>query len=105
MLKEDARPLDWNGPRSRSFDRFRDTGRNRPIFEQLEDPARRRGEGAAVRDADGVLTYSELWEGASGLAEAIATDTQPGDLIGILLPACPMFPLAMLACLAARRAF
>src|SRR5262249_51549207 len=32
-------------------------------------------------------------------------DTEAGDLIAILLPACPLFPLAMLACLAAGRPF
>src|SRR5262245_64509929 len=59
----------------------------------------------AIRDADRVLTFCELWDGVSGLAETLTTDTRPGDLIGILLPACPMFPIAMLACLAAGRAF
>src|SRR5207247_10048610 len=59
----------------------------------------------AIRDADTTLAFGELWQGVSGLAETLAAETQPGDLIGILLPACPMFPLAMLACLAAGRPF
>jgi amino acid adenylation domain-containing protein len=105
MLKDEARPLDWNGPRRRSFDRFRETGLNRPIIEHFEQSARRHGERVAIRDADRVLTYAELWSGASGLAETLTAATRPGDLIGILLPACPMFPLAMLGCLAAGRAF
>jgi amino acid adenylation domain-containing protein len=46
-----------------------------------------------------------LWQGLSGLAEAISAETQRGELIGILLPACPLCPLAMLACLAAGRPF
>jgi len=49
--------------------------------------------------------FAELWDGVSGLAETLSAETNPGDLIGILLPACPMFPLAMLACLAAGRPF
>src|SRR4029079_2792714 len=32
--------------------------------------------------------------------ETLRSETRPGDLIGILLPACPMFPIAMLACFA-----
>ena len=40
-----------------------------------------------------------------GTGRNTGADTKPGDLIGILLPACPMFPLAMLACLAAGRPF
>src|SRR5437899_2732932 len=35
----------------------------------------------------------------------IVSETKPGDLIGILLPTSSMFPLAMLACLAAGRPF
>ena len=41
----------------------------------------------------------------SGLAETLAAETGPGDLIAILVPACPLFPVAMLACLAAGRPF
>ena len=39
------------------------------------------------------------------MAEAIEAETKPGDLIGILLPTRSMFPLAILACLAAGRPF
>src|SRR5262249_49498145 len=59
----------------------------------------------AIREADAELTYGELWDAVAGMAEALAADTEPGDLIAILVPACPMFPLAMLACLAAGRPF
>jgi acyl-coenzyme A synthetase/AMP-(fatty) acid ligase len=59
----------------------------------------------AIRDADTALTFGELWDGVSGLAETLSAETKPGDLIGILLPAGPMFPLAMLACLASGRPF
>jgi len=105
MLKDDARPLDWNGPRRRSFNRLREPALNRSIIEHFEHSARRCRERIAVRDADRALTYAELWDGVSGLAEVLIADTRPGDLIGILLPACSTFPLAMLACLAAGRAF
>jgi amino acid adenylation domain-containing protein len=104
-LQGDTRPLDWNGPRGRSFNRLREAALNRPIIEHFEDSARRHAERIAIRDADRVLTFSELWAGVSGLAETLGTETQSGDLIGVLLPSCPLFPLAMLACLAAGRAF
>ena len=58
-----------------------------------------------MTDSDTSLSYAELWDGLSGLAETIAAETKPGDLIGIALPTCSMFPLAMLACLAAGRPF
>src|SRR5687767_13577988 len=104
-LADDRRPLDWNGPTSRIFTRFRDEDLNRPIIEHFERVARRYPDHTAVTDSDTSLSYAELWDGVSGLAETIAAETQPGDLIGIALPTCSMFPLAMLACLAAGRPF
>ena len=104
-LREDPRPLDWNGPVDRPFTPFRDQDLDRPIIEHLERVARRQRERIAVSDADSALTFGDLWDRVSGLAETLSAETKPGDLIGILLPACPMFPLAMLACLAAGRPF
>ncbi len=97
--------MDWNGPADRLFTRFRDQDLQRPIIEHFERVARRQRGRIAIRDADTALTFGELWDGVSGLAETLAAETKPGDLIGILLPACPMFPLAMLACLASGRPF
>src|SRR5438093_8030620 len=104
-LEDDRRPLDWNGPANRLFTRFRQEDLQRPIIEHFERVARRQRGRIAIRDADTALTFGELWDGVSGLAETLAVETQPGDLIGILMPACPMFPLAMLACLASGRPF
>ena len=104
-LGDDPRPLDWNGPADRLFTRFRDEDLQRSIIEHFERVARRQRGRIAIRDADTALTYGELWDGVSRLAETLSAETKPGDLIGILLPACPMFPLAMLACLASGRPF
>ena len=71
----------------------------------MERAALRYPDRLAVSNAEQSLTFGQLWEGACGLAETIAAETRPGELIGILLPAGPMFPLAMLACLAAGRPF
>jgi non-ribosomal peptide synthetase component F/thioesterase domain-containing protein/acyl carrier protein len=104
-LEDDKYPLDWNGPTSRYFERFRDEDLDRPIVDHFERAARRHPNRIAVTDSDSSLSYAELWAGLSGLAETIAAETKPGDLIGIVLPVCSMFPLAILACLAAGRAF
>src|SRR5688572_28039856 len=104
-LDDDWRALDWNGPADRPFTRFRDEDLDRPIVDLFERVARRHPTRLAMTDADTSLSYAELWDGVSGLAETIAADTSPGDLIGIVLPTCSMCPLAMLACLAAGRPF
>jgi amino acid adenylation domain-containing protein len=104
-LEDSKHPLDWNGPTSRIFTRFRDEDLDRPIIDHFERVARRHRNRVAVTDSDTSLSYAELWEGLSGLAETIAAETRPGELIGIVLPTCSLFPLAMLACLAAGRPF
>src|SRR4249920_3298841 len=98
-LEDDRRPLDWNGPADRLFTRFRDEDLQRPIIERFARVARQQRDRIAIRDANTALTFGQLWDGVSGLAETLAAETKPGDLIGIMMPAGPMFPLAMLACL------
>jgi non-ribosomal peptide synthetase component F/thioesterase domain-containing protein len=104
-LADGQHPLDWNGPITRSFTRFRDEDLDRRVIDHFERIAGRYPNRIAVTDSETSLTYAELWNGLSGLAERIAAETKPGDLIGIALPACSMFPLAMLASLAAGRPF
>ena len=97
--------LDWNGPVDRSFEPFADASKARPIVELLEEVARRFPERIALVDAHVSITYAELWRVLCGWAEVIAGATGPGDLVGILAPVAPEFPIALLACLAAGRAF
>lgn len=104
-LNQDLRPLDWNGPTNRIFTAFRDEDLDRPIIAHFELAARRYLDRTAVSDSDTSLSFAQLWAGLSGLAENIEAETKPHDLIGIALPACSMFSLAMLACLAAGRPF
>jgi amino acid adenylation domain-containing protein len=108
-LEDGNYPLDWHGPTGRPFFEFGlDFGEdalNRSIIAHFERVARRYGDRIAITDPDSSVSYAQLWEGLSGLAETIAAETKPGELIGILLPVCPMAPLAMLACLAAGRPF
>jgi len=104
-LEDGKHPLDWNGPARRSFTRFCDEDLDRPIIDHFERVVRRHRNHIAVTDSETSLSFAELWDGLSGLAETIAAETKPGDLIGIVLPTCSMFPLAILACLAAGRPF
>ena len=104
-LEADTRPLDWNGPSTRPFRRLRDEQLEQPIIQQFERVVDRQRSRVAIRDAHAAVTFGELWDGISGLAATLAAETEPGALIAILLPACPAFPLAMLACLAAGRPF
>jgi len=97
--------LDWNGPTCRIFRRFREEDLDRPIIDHFERVAQRYSSRLAVSDSETSLSYAELWDGLAGLAETISTETKPGNLIGIDLPVCSMFPVAMLACLAAGRPF
>ena len=104
-LDDSQHPLDWNGPTGRIFSEFRDEDLGRPIIDHFERVAGRQPNRIAVTDSETSLSYAELWSGVSGLAETIAAETKPKDLVGIALPACSMFPLAMLGCLAAGRPF
>src|ERR1700722_99987 len=96
-LEDAPHPLDWNGPADRIFTRFREEELGRPIIDQFEGVARRHRNRIAIIDLETSLSFSDLWDGLSGLAETIAAETKPGDLVGILLPTSSMFPLAILA--------
>jgi len=98
-------PLDWNGPTNRPFDPFPDESKARPIVELLERVVRRFPERVALCGPEVSITYAELWRVLTGWAERIAAATAPGDLVGILVPVSPEFPMAMFGCLAAGRPF
>jgi amino acid adenylation domain-containing protein len=104
-LEDGAHPLDWNGPTGRPFVKFREQDLERSIIDQLERVTRRHRTRIAITDSHTSVTFAQLWDGLSGLAETISAETKPEELIGILLPPCSMFPLAMLACLASGRPF
>ncbi len=104
-LEDSKYPLDWNGPANRPFTEFRDEDLDCPIIHHFKSIAERFPTRIAVTDSETSLTFAELWNGISGLAERLQAETKPGDLIGILLPVSSLFPVAMLACLAAGRPF
>jgi amino acid adenylation domain-containing protein len=104
-LEDGTHPLDWNGPTGRTFVKFCEEDLDRSVIDHLERVTRRHSTRIAITDSDTSLSFGQLWDGLSGLAETITAETSRGELIGILLPPCPMFPLAMLACMAAGRPF
>jgi len=104
-LEDGKHPVDWNGPTGRTFVRFCEQDLDRSIIDHLERVTRRHSTRIAVTGSNTSLSFGQLWDGLSGLAETITAETQQGELIALLLPAGPMFPLAMLACLAAGRPF
>ena len=96
-------PLDWNGPNAREAAATIDLGR--PVFELFAEAAEIHPARVALDDGTATLSYGEALSGVRALARRIAYETQPGDLVGILLPSCCDFSVAMLACLAAGRLF
>ncbi|MEI9991933.1 MAG: alpha/beta fold hydrolase [Rhizomicrobium sp.] len=96
-------PLDWNGPVARAATTQIDLGQ--PIFELFAKAASRHPDRIALDDGARSLSYAETLAAARALAQRIASETAQGDLVGILLPSCCDFSVAMLACLAAGRLF
>jgi len=76
-----------------------------PVFSHFERVAKTHPDRIAADDGVQRLTYREMLAAVVALAAPIAEQTLPGELVGILLPASVDFPVAMLACLAARRLF
>jgi non-ribosomal peptide synthetase component F len=104
-LDDSQHPLDWHGPTNRIFTEFRDENLDRSIIAHLERVARQYPNRVAVIDSDTSLSFVEVWDGLSGLAEPIEAETKVDDLIGIMLPASSGFCVAILACLPAGRPF
>jgi acyl-CoA synthetase (AMP-forming)/AMP-acid ligase II/thioesterase domain-containing protein/acyl carrier protein len=104
-LDGSTRPLDWNGPHDRPFGEFPREDLNRSIIANLERVVVLHEDRVAVSDAYSSITFGRLWSDVFALGERLTAQTEPGQLIAILLPACTQFPLVMLACLAAGRPF
>ena len=104
-LDTSPHPLDWNGPRDRPFVEFRPDALDRPIVGNLQRAVARYADREAISDAHSSICFGELWEGVCRLGQTVAAQTEPGELIAVLLPTRSLSPLAMLACLAAGRPF
>ena len=79
-LEDGKHPIDWKGPTSRIFRKFHHKDLERPIIDHFECVARRHRNRIAVTDSETSLSFGELWDALSGLAETIECETKPGDL-------------------------
>ncbi len=115
-LKPPAAPkLVWHSPPGHRIDADELIGRppsragagllESSIYECFLKTAREFGARIAADDGSTRLTYADLLGACSSLVFAIATGVTAGGPIGILLPNSSWFPVAILACLAARRPF
>jgi non-ribosomal peptide synthetase component F len=75
------------------------------LFEVFSDIAARQPDHLAVDDGAVRLGYAELHDRAAVLGARVAARVPKGGLIGVLLPTDARYPVAWLACLAARRSF
>jgi acyl-CoA synthetase (AMP-forming)/AMP-acid ligase II len=79
--------------------------REPPLFEVFSDIAARQPDHLAVDDGTVRLSYVELRDRALALGARVAALVPADGLVGVLVPATALCPVAWLACLAARRAF
>jgi amino acid adenylation domain-containing protein len=100
-----AAVLDMNGPVDVPFEQFDEIWLARPLVARFDEIAERRATRLAVSDGKSAWTYAELRARAHALTQDIAARCRADRPVGILLPQDATFPVAALACLAARRAY
>ena len=77
-----------------------------PLHELIAAQARRHPEREAVRDANGALSYGELLEASTGLANALRQrGLQQGDRVALALPRCNDAVVSLLAVMQAGGCF
>jgi len=77
----------------------------RPLFEVFADLAARHPDHLAVDDGAAHLSYAKLRDRALALGAHVAAVVPVDGLVGVLVPTGALYPVAWLACLAARRPF
>jgi amino acid adenylation domain-containing protein len=97
-----APALDLNGP-AVPFRRFMEEWVEQPAIELFREAAEAHPEKIACQDQDSHLTYAQIWAACRRLAEMVETALAPGAPVGVLLPNEVRYPVAVLACLLARR--
>ncbi len=76
-----------------------------PLFDAFAAVAARQPDHVAVDDGTDCLTYAQLREQALALGARIAAVVPVDALVGVIVPTTVLYPVAWLACLAARRPF
>lgn len=102
-LEDSKHSLDWNGPRTRIFTRSRDEDLDWPIIDHFERVARRHRNRLTVTDSETSLYLYGIVGSPLGTGRNHRGRNQAGRPDRHHTPTCSMFPLAMLACLAAGR--
>lgn len=82
-----------------------DAAFERPLFDVFAEVAARQPDHLAVDDGAARLTYAGLRDRALALGARLAALVPADGLVGVLVPTGALYPVAWLACLAARRAF
>ena len=103
-LREETAPaLDRYGPQRVPFDRLDESWAEQPAISLFGRIAARYPQRTACQDADGALSFAEIWAGACRLAATIDRSVARDGAVGILLPNQASYPIAVLACLGAAR--
>ncbi|WP_137125707.1 AMP-binding protein [Roseomonas sp. HF4] len=95
-------PWDYRGPCHVPHEAFGDAGRGRPALESLRRVVAASPDAVACQDDARTLTFHELWRATARLATLLRGSKVRGP-VGILLPNGVLYPVAVLACLAAGR--
>jgi non-ribosomal peptide synthetase component F len=82
-----------------------DNACERPLFDVFAAIAACQPDHLAVDDGTTRLSYAELRDRAAALGARIAAAVPPDGLAGVAVPTTVLYPVAWLACFAARRAF
>jgi amino acid adenylation domain-containing protein len=97
--------VDHDGPVGKPFRAFPLDWIERAPFALFAETAAAHPDKTAIDDGESFLTYREAHEQAVDLARHIAGAVPPGRPVGIALPNGSTYPVAMLAALAAGRAY
>jgi amino acid adenylation domain-containing protein len=104
--KFDPPSIDQGGPVDRAFEPFPEAALEGSILDRFEEVARAFPDRLAVQDGSSSLSYGELASQAHAVADTVAARTQGREgPVAILLPNDARLPTAMMAVLAAGRAF
>ena len=102
MSYPSAPALDLNGP-TVPFRLFREEWVDRPVLDLFRLAVDEFGDRVACEDFTGRLTYAQVWAACRRLSHTIDASVPAGQPVGILLPNEAVYPVAILACLAASR--
>ena len=102
MSYPSAPALDLNGP-TVPFRRFREEWVDRPVLDLFRLAVDEFGDRVACEDFAGRLTYAQVWAACRHLSHTIDASVPAGQPVGILLANEAVYPVAILACLAASR--